>query len=715
MSDTTLSLTDGISDADGDKATSKLDDLALVHRARQFIRREGDRTAQWRQDAHEAYDLEAGHQWTEEERNILDEQARMAVTFNRIQPVVEAVCGSQVNNRQDIRFLPRGLGDEAEQKAAAISDLVDWARDQADAEDEESDAFRDAVICGMGWTETRIDYSDSQEGRIVLARLDPLQMYWDGAARQKCLADAKELAHLREWRLDDVIAEWPDKADAVLSDYTGESDPDGDLVVGWRDPLHTYEGATTKLDGKSGGHIGSRTVKVIHYTWAEHKPVYVILNPFTGQREEVPDRATIRAVEERLAVLWRKAAPEVKARLGKQPSLRAVKQSRLCWYEAIICGMTVLERRKSPDERLPRFLCITGKRDRNKACWRGLVWGMRDPQKWANKWLSQSMRVIDLQAKGGVMVETEAVADPEAFERSYATTGSVTWLRSGGIAKIKDKPTPSVPQAFQALLQFAITSIPDVSGINKELLGLADRDQPGILEASRKQAAQSILAPLFDSLRHYHKRQGRLLHSYLREYMPPDMRVRVRGEDGNSRVIDAAVLADTLRFDVVVDEAPTSPNAKTETWIALQPILPLMAKMGLPLDVWLEFLKFSPVPSAAAQRITAALRRDAEQKAQNPQPDPAMAKVQAQVQADQQKLQAQQQLQRQELEGEQQLAVQRLQLEREIKMLELLMKREDMAMRREEQASMDQARLLVAANQPQQPAGDGPSTTQQRD
>src|SRR5690606_14554149 len=34
------------------------------------------------------------------------------------------------------------------------------------------------------------------------------------------------------------------------------------------------------------------------------------------------------------------------------------------------------------------FQCITGERHKNKGTWFGLITMMRDPQMWANKWLS---------------------------------------------------------------------------------------------------------------------------------------------------------------------------------------------------------------------------------------------------------------------------------------------------------------------------------------
>jgi hypothetical protein len=90
---------------------SEVDDsdplLARFQRLKKDINAaESDRN-KWRKVARDWYDMVANHQWSEDDERILREQNRPPVSFNRVAPMVKAVCGLEVNNRQSVVYLPR--------------------------------------------------------------------------------------------------------------------------------------------------------------------------------------------------------------------------------------------------------------------------------------------------------------------------------------------------------------------------------------------------------------------------------------------------------------------------------------------------------------------------------------------------------------------------------------------------------------------------------
>lgn len=213
--------------ADDDDATTSrraaMDEEAanelLCDEIERFLQAARAHSATWRRDAHEDYGFVAGDQWEESDRQVLRDQLRPVITFNRIGPVIDTIAGIEVANRQEVRFLPREIGDVGVNEM--LSSAADWVRDACDAEDEESDAFVDLVVCGMGWTAMRMDYDAEPDGKIMIERVDPLEMYWDPAARKHNLADARRIARVRDVSRADFEAMWPDQADTVREGGAG--------------------------------------------------------------------------------------------------------------------------------------------------------------------------------------------------------------------------------------------------------------------------------------------------------------------------------------------------------------------------------------------------------------------------------------------------------------------------------------------------------------
>jgi len=98
------------------------------------------------------------------------------------------------------------------------------------------------------------------------------------------------------------------------------------------------------------------------------------------------------------------------------------------------------------------WACITGELDRNKGHWFGLIKTMRDPQMWANKWLSQTLHILNTTAKGGIVAEEDAFADMTEAGEKWAQPDTIVWAApgalSGGNPKMMPKPGGGLTHAM---------------------------------------------------------------------------------------------------------------------------------------------------------------------------------------------------------------------------------------------------------------------------
>jgi hypothetical protein len=548
---------------------------------------------EWRDETRTSYDMVSGKQWTDEEEATLQEEERIPTTFNFIGTTIDAVSGSEINNRQEVAYIPREIGDVS--KDELMTAAAQWVRDNCDAEDEESDSFWDVLIGGVAWTETRMDYEQDEEGKCFIERVDPFEMRWDPSARKRNLADAKWVQRERRFTKEDIEALWPEKASDLKAGTDFDEDDD-------ESPHVNHEPDGYSGDSKSGAERGKKLYTVIQHQWYTLECYYKVLSPDSGQIVEL-SKEKFEALEK--AQMAANIPPPESARLHRR-----------VYKQAFVSGETLLEVKDAPCKEDFTFQAITGKRDRNKGTWYGLVRPMKDPQKWANKFYSLLIHILNTNAKGGLMMEEGAVANPRKFEADWSKTNKISKLNPGGLGKVMPKPPPAIPQIIGELMHFSVDSVRGTSGVNLELLGLADREQAGTLENQRTKAGLTILAPFFGSLRHYRKRQGRVLFYFIQNYMSDGRLIRVAGE-GLGQFVPLIREPGVLKYDVVVDDAPTSRDTKERTWQALTQLMPLLKGEGIPIPP--EVIEYAPLPSALIAKWKPMLEQ-AHQKAQQGDP-----------------------------------------------------------------------------------------------
>lgn len=593
------------------KATNPEND-DLTQKLKSWVMDDMPKVVAWRKTAREAFGFYSGSgQWSEEDLNALRAKRRPPMTFNRTAPLVNAVVGSEINNRREVQYIPREEGD-------ALADEIltaagEWFRDQTSAEDEESDAFEDTVVTGMGWTDTRLDFEEEPDGAPVVERMDNLKMGWDCNAVKPNLKDAQRLWYICEKPYGEVCEMFPDAPKEVLNASWAKT-----LVNDPVQPHETNPETSYQNDQDFTGDWQRRMCTIVEIRWFEKVPYY------RGPSIDAMGMPTMepREYSEQQYKLVRK----------QYPTFPAVRQYKKIVKRAFIGKQVLAE----PDQPLvpPGMFgweCMTGYRDKIEGQFYGIVRAVLDPQRWSNKFFSQVMYLLNSQSKGGLMAEKSAFDDPRQAEESWAKSDAITWMKDGTLSgtnpRVKEKPPAQFPTGFFALFNEAKESISQVTGLSPEFLGTREVDQAGVLEYQRKQSSLNLLASLFNALRRYRKRQGKTMLYLIQNYLSDGRLIRIVG-DGKARYVPLVKQA-SAQYDIIVDDAPTSPNEKERTWGVLQQILPFVKQFMTP-ETTLEVLSYSPLPASLVQKWKdKAAEAQAEAAANPPPPSPEEIRAQS--------------------------------------------------------------------------------------
>lgn len=597
---------------------------------------------EWRTEARTCYGMVAGDQIEDKAKEAAEAQGIAYVVLNKIDSTISAICGSEIQGRQEVRYFPREMterGPDGQLLDAKVNEILtgaaEWVRDECDAAEEESQAFRDCVICGLGWTETRMDYEEDVEGMPKIERVDPLEMGIDPSSRRPNAADARYLRRRKRFPRDEAA----ERFNIDVATLPNANRPSPGSEPHENNPGDQYKG------GVSDAPLRKDEVEVDEYQWFEQVKAYAVLNPQSGEMETL-EQAEFDKIG------------------GENLDYQTIRKRR--YRRAFRISSQLLEVSDMPDGEFV-YKCVTGKLDRNKGVWYGVVRAMIDPQRLMNKMVSQVQRIIDVNAKGGLLAETDAFEDQGQAEADYAASDSIVWLKSGTLGahpKIMPKPVAPYPSAIDKLFAVMDEAVPGVSGVNKEMLGVVERDQAGVLDTQRKQAAYSVLASFFDGLRRYRKEQGRLLLKFITKYMSDGRLIRIVGRQGNVQYMPLIRDENVAKYDVIVDEAPAGPNQKERTFMFMQsPMGAEMVKM-MPPAMQLKMMEYTPLPTSLVSEMQKIAQEQPEQK------DPALVKAETEAQINQMKAQqeaqtSQQRLQLQAAESAAKLEQQRIQAAQE--------------------------------------------------
>ncbi len=630
--------------------------------------------ARWRREAREADRFLSGRQWHPADEARLNEEDRPTAVFNFAQKYIRIVAGTEKHNRQDVVFVPRmpqaELANAAGELASAVYSSV---IDACNGPEERSQAFEDMLVRGMGWTNCRLDMELTADGKIVLERVDGMKMHWDPAARKQNLEDARWVACEEEIPLRDACRRWPGrehelKVAEFLREDRSQDEPEHVEHV---TPIgYQPENETIIPGGPPNGYV-----RVVEYQYYEVEPIYRIADPQTNEVGELDEREfdSLRRRLEPLGVTFvdRELASSSRTPLGirhgsrpsppqgqesGEPALRIaagpdspvqdpgpeivdipyVRQDRRVYKRCFTAGSVELESGPLPVQGVGfTYKAMTGSFDAHDKLWRGLIHVLIDPQRFANKFFSQTLHIINSNAKGGLLAEATAFADPVKAEQDWANPSALILLEDGSLSadkpRIQERSRPSLPEGTFVMLKWCIDALGGVSGINPELLGATTGDVPGVAQRQRQIQGMTINAGYFSALTRYLREEARLIFEFIRNFVADGRLVRLGGPF-NARAIPLLREHLLVDYDLVIDEPAKSPNAKEVFWEKMAPIIPMLIKANAFMP---EILDYSPFPASIAaklkQQLTARMAAPTQAPAPSLRPGKDPREVQASV------------------------------------------------------------------------------------
>ena len=584
--------------------------------------------------------------------DIQEKGSNREVIFNKVKPYVETVVGTMIQIRRKPDYSARIMDNQAMQAYSEYMNcLSDWARKGANIDQIETQQDREMLITGYGATDTNIGYENDPNGKVVAECLRFDDVFWDSMAQATNLLDARWVRRRKPFTKAEAEERFKDTPIDEFEAYTGMESasqyyPDG----GEYDKIQP--GGVTELD----------LVEVNYYQWWELQPYWRCENP-AGKIEDPEQQAEFKAMlgaiqesryeasdtdaqedlfsyeaEDEYLTLTPQQYSDVK-RLCQEYGVKpdAIQQKKKCYYTALITSKNVLRKFKSPNQEGFTIKFKTANYDPVSRLWYGMVQSLRNPAEYANKAMTEMLKIIAATSKAGVMYEEDAVDDPARFEQQYATTQAAIKVAAGALSggKIQPKGQPAMNSGYDAILQYANSSMSEVSGISKEFMGTAQNKQvAALLESQRINQVLATLATYFDSIALYQLEHARMMVTFLRMLAQNSegRLIRLVGQDGAQKYTMMSEQNLVDEYDIDISETPTTPAQKEQTTQIMIDFATNMQQMGQ--NMWPVVVKYLPIKPSDQQELIKAM-----------QPDPAA------IQAQQQDKQVQQALNMAMIEG----------------------------------------------------------------
>lgn len=477
------------------------------------------------------------NQWSPQEINWLNSQGRSSYTYNMCMRMVNLIEGIQRQNRLSTVAMP--IEGAAEKTAELLTDTLQYVMTKNSGYEMLSTGFKDAMVTGISWISPWIDYRDDPINGDIKFHLDHWNdTIWDPFFYKQDLSDCSFVARRKYLSRSAVCSLLPEKEEEIMR-----------LPYGTRDNKFTYipyvrQGALNKL---------MNYTEYWHKSWVT-KDVLVDMEtgetmPWTGPRDRLN------------AIMQMNPTIRKMRKSVQQVNLGIIVENELMYYCTDPYGL---------DDYgfTPIFAIYEPSYDLFQWKMQSLIRLIRDPQTELNKRRSKMVDVLDSTLNTGWIVKTNVATDNES------------WFKSGQGQTIFAKPEsdihndvrridpPVIPEGHFALMEQFMDDIPNILGINPEMLGMPENDSvetAAMLAKMRVNAGLISLRRLFDNLSETQKILGqKTLKLIQKNYSAQKIKLITKKEP-----TPEFFSGQFSRYDIQVEEGALTDTQKQNNFMSL--------------------------------------------------------------------------------------------------------------------------------------------------
>lgn len=559
----------------------------------------------WDELAKEDMSFGLGKQWTDEEISALKAQARPALTFNRIKPIVNIISGYQRENSSRIKVSPEGGEDKV------FSEVMDRVMKFIDKLShlgyKMSYWFDDGLYVGKGWLEAVMTYeNDPVRGELNFLQRTPYQILIDPDFNEYDLNEWPRAGYLfKVCRLTrESLKELYPKHKTLIDGFVSDTDNivingAGLLQEGGNDDYGNRKGVSVTMPAKDADEESGLT-KDNKFTVKEY------WRPKMVERYYVVDKETS---EPRKFQTKQEAEAFSKQQGFGQVIPRTVPEM---WVAASVGGFTLQDTVSAFEPHYSgypffRFLADwVPSAESEELRVQGIVRALKDPQREKNKAKSQNLHILNTQANSGWVGDEDALTDEgwKKLELMGSKPGITVRKKRG--QELREILPKGPNQGHLVREQQADQEFKQISAVNPDLMGMQEGTESGRAISMRIRQAVLSLVRIFHNYRYSKEIIGKFVLQMIPALFDEKKLAKVLGPKYMREAVDPALYPEGLtegllkgflimvrdnKYDVFVSEADQNKTIRSEIFMDLLELAKIRPEV--PVELLIDYMDLS--------------------------------------------------------------------------------------------------------------------------